>query len=178
MTGAGLAPLLPAIDQTYQVMGHLASGGQPIHVQLDEVLSGWTTADQTFRKLGEFKSGRATAGWDSMEFFPLLDAAGKTARIRDLAGQKTLRVTMLADSDQDLDYFMFIPVAPAVATISSIKASGSNFIIAWTNGRLEMAQRILGPWTAVPNAKSLQTIPISGSQNFFRVGTEEPSDEL
>src|SRR5205807_789618 len=96
----------PSTPTAYHVLARLASGGQPIHLQLDEVISDPAASHQTLRKLGEFQACHPTAGWDSMEFFPLLDEAGQPAILSGLSGEKTLRLTMLPGSDQDLDYLL------------------------------------------------------------------------
>jgi hypothetical protein len=56
------------------------------------------------------------------------------------------------------------------ATISNValSADGQGLTITYT-GTLEAADSLGGPWTAVANATSPATIPISGAQRFFRV---------
>ena len=98
----------PTPAATYNVVGRLASGGNAIRAQLDEVTAGAKTADQTLAKIGEFNPGRNTASWDTLEFFPLVDDSGNLAAA-NLGGEKTVRITTAPGAAVDFDYFMFIP---------------------------------------------------------------------
>ncbi len=162
----------PTPNKDYNVYGRIASGGNPIHIQMDEVTAGVTTKDQTLKKIGEFNPKVATAGWDSMEYFPLVDDAGNLATVKDWGGVRTFRVTMLPNSAEDMDYFIFIPAGSTPSTgnsFSSVSKSGTNLVIAWSTGTLEEADKVTGPWTAVANAKSPATIPIAGAGKFYRL---------
>jgi hypothetical protein len=140
---------------------------------LDEVTGGVGTTNQTLLKLGEFNPGRATAGWDAMEFFPLLDSQGNLVTLTNWGGAKTIRLTILPGADQDQDYFMFIPVVSEPSGgpgFSSFRIVGANFVIAWEGpATLEAADNVAGPWTPVANATSPATIPISGARKFLRL---------
>lgn len=155
----------------YNLIGRLSSGGSPIHIQMDEVTGGANTSNQTLSKLGEFDPGRATPGWDIMEFFPLVDDSGNLAVIKNWGGVKTFRMTMQPGSNQDMDYFMFIPVSTSTGGggFTSVAKSGNNLVVAFSGGTLEQADSVNGPWTAVPNAASPATIPITGNAKFLRL---------
>lgn len=105
----------PARD--YSVIGRLSSGGNAINGQLDEVTAGAKTANQTLKKLGQFKPGRATAGWDNMEWFPLVDDGGKPVTL-NLSGERTLRFTTQDGANLDLDYMMFVPATAAAQDVT------------------------------------------------------------
>jgi hypothetical protein len=105
-------------DQWYKGYAHLASGGGAIEIRLDQVTAGVGTTTQTLKALGYFSPGRATAGWDSLEIFPLVNAAsgGVPTVIRGLAGTITLRASQLGT--EDMDYMAFVPVTLPAATIT------------------------------------------------------------
>lgn len=163
----------PAGTTNYNVVGRLASGDAPLNIQLDEVTSPANTANQTVRKLGQFRPGRATAGWDNYEFFPLTDDAGNLATITDWTGLKTVRVTYQPGGTGDMDYLIFVPAGgtgPSPGSgFTSVARDGNNLVLAWTTGTLESADAVTGPWTAVANAASPATIPIAGGTRFFRL---------
>jgi len=102
----------PAAATDYAVFGHLASGGSPINIELDQITAGVGQDDtaQVKQKLGSFNPGRATAGWDSLELFPLTDDNGKLVTVK-LGGKVTLRAALQPSSNEDLDYFAFVPVS-------------------------------------------------------------------
>jgi hypothetical protein len=162
----------PTPNKDYNVIGRISSGGSPIHMFMNEV-TGATTANQTVgAKLGEFKPGRATAGWDIMEFFPLNDDTGNLAVIKDWGGERTFRVTMQPGSNQDFDYFMFIPAGGGGGTpggFTRVARSGNNLTVEWSAGTLEQADSVTGPWTAVAGATSPANIAITGGQKFLRL---------
>jgi hypothetical protein len=162
----------PSPAKDYNIVGRLASGGNAIRAQVDEVTGGATTRNQTLKKLGEFKPGRATAGWDNMEFFPLLDDANKLA-VANFGGERTFRFSPASGANLDVDYFMFIPVVAGGGggdgpTLAATR-NGANLQITWAGGgTLESADTITGPWTAVAGASSPATVTISG-RKFYRV---------
>jgi hypothetical protein len=168
----------PTPAQQYEVFGHLASGGAPINIEMDQVTSGQGQDDATQVKklLGVFAPGRATAGWDSLEVFPLVDTNGAPAVVT-LGGTTTLRVAMLPGSNEDMDYFAFRPKtgstggSPGGASFSSVVLSSDrkNLVLTFT-GTIESADAVTGPWTAVSNAASPLTVPTTaGAQKYYRV---------
>jgi len=165
----------PTPAQDYNVIGRLASGGDPIHVRMDEITAGLTTTNQTLSKVGEFRPGRATAGWDNMEFFPLVDDAGQPAVLKGWTGLKSFRMTMVTNSAEDMDYFMFVPVGGTntgggnTNVFTSAVKSANNLVLTWSTGTLEQADSVDGPWTPVANTPSPATIPITGTRKFYRL---------
>jgi hypothetical protein len=160
----------PTPAKDYYVIGRLASGGAAINSQLDKVTAGLGTANQTLEKVGVFNPGRATAGWDNMEMFPLTDDNGAVKTL-NLGGKVTLRYTLAAGSAGDQDFFMFVPATGAAtgAVFTSAAVSGANLVLTWATGTLEAANAVTGPWTAVAGATSPATIPISGTYKFYRL---------
>jgi hypothetical protein len=112
----------------YNIVGRLASGGAAIHSEIDEVTAGVGTTTQTLKKLGEFNPGRATAGWDNMELFPLVDANGDAVVIKGWGGKKTIRWATIAGANQDIDYIMFIPVEKGAALPDDVTAPGDSIV--------------------------------------------------
>jgi hypothetical protein len=162
----------PAPAQDYYVLARIASGGNPIRFQMDEVTAGVASTNQTLRRLGEFNPGRATAGWDHFEFFPLVGATNQLIVLEDWIGEKTFRMTMLTNSAQDLDYFVFVPLGGGVTPgkkFTSFTRSGDNLVLTWNEGILESADSVNGPWTPVPNATSPFTVTITGPGKFYRL---------
>jgi hypothetical protein len=113
----------PPSNQWYEVYGHLASGGGNIDIRLELVTSGAGQAgsNQTVKTLGYWSPGRATAGWDSLEVFPLLGAEYPVGQptVVQLNGLTTLKAHQLGT--EDMDYMAFVPVTlpPATVTITS-----------------------------------------------------------
>ncbi len=73
----------------------------------------------------------------------------------------------------------FRHVAPVV-TVLAVPAGATNqpsltrlpngtTQISWVYGTLESAAQLEGPWAAVPGAVSPYTMPVSGTNGFFRV---------
>src|SRR5262249_35003196 len=108
----------PVGPQWYEVYGHLASGGLQINVELSQITAGvgGTNSGQVKKHLGNFAPGRATAGWDSYEIFPLLAGPGGSQTVVNLGGTTTLRITHIGQ--QDVDYFALVPVTLSAATIT------------------------------------------------------------
>ncbi len=100
----------PTPSRGYAVFGRLSSGASHIGLQLDQVASGVGTPKQSLRKLGQFRPGRSTGGWDTFELFPLLDDAGNPVAV-ELGGDTTLRLTTLPNSTADIDYLVFLPAS-------------------------------------------------------------------
>ncbi|MHC1767900.1 MAG: hypothetical protein AB9869_27115 [Verrucomicrobiia bacterium] len=163
----------PASTTDYQILGRLASADVPIYIQMDEVTSGATTTNQTLRPLGQFRPGRATAGSDDYEFFPLVDDAGDIVTVTNWTGLKTFRVTFPPQGAGDMDYFVFVPLdggGPEPGTgFTSITREGNNLVLTWTTGTLESANSVTGPWTVVAGASSPASIPMTGSARFYRL---------
>jgi hypothetical protein len=164
----------PAPGQDYYVLGRFSSTNAPIHVRMDEVTAGSTTTNQTLLSLGEFRPTRASAPADAWEAFPLLSTAGQPVVLTNLTGLKTFRMTVLTNGGGEMDYFMFVPVVVpsgggGTNTNVQITRSGNNLVLTWSTGRLESADNVSGPWTAVPTASSPFTIPPAGTRKFYRV---------
>ncbi|MBI4658882.1 MAG: hypothetical protein HY735_08565 [Verrucomicrobia bacterium] len=123
----------PALD--YNIVGRLSSGGNPINGQFDQITAGVKTANQTLKKVGVFKPGRATAGWDIMEWFPLTDDAGKAVSV-NIGGEYSFRFTTLPDANLDVDYFMFVPVSAAAPPSGRTYGIGLNFGANEANGNV------------------------------------------
>jgi hypothetical protein len=158
-----------AVD--YEVFGHLASGGNPIAIQMDQITAGQgqTDASQTKKMLGVFAPGRATAGWDTLEIFPLTADTNGTPTTVKLSGHTTLRFTCLPGSAEDLDYIAFRPkvsTTNAPAPTISVSRSAGGISITYT-GSLQSAAKVAGPWTDVPGT-SPQTVPTTGAGTFYR----------
>jgi hypothetical protein len=165
----------PAAGQTYNVFAHLASGGSPIALQLDQITAGQgqTDASQTKQKLGVFQPGRATAGWDVMEVFQLTKDTNGTPATVTLKGTSTLRLTLLPGANADEDYLAFVPASGGGGgggSFSSVKVSadGKSLILTYT-GTLQSSATVNGTYAPVSGASSPYTAPITGSEEFFRV---------
>ena len=161
--------VFPTPAKTYSVIGRLSSGGANINGQLDQVTAGATTSSQTLSKLGTFTPGRATAGWDTMEFFPMIDSLGVPATVT-LGGETTLRFTSLPGANLDFDYFMFIPVTAAPMFTSIVKNLNGTITLTWTGGgTLEASPTVNGPWADVVGATSPFTFAPTAAQLFGRI---------
>ncbi|MBI3415341.1 MAG: immunoglobulin domain-containing protein [Verrucomicrobia bacterium] len=155
----------------YNIYGRLSSGGNPIHSELDEVTAGFGTANQTLSKIGEFNPKRATAGWDSMEYFPLVDDAGKPVVIKGWGGKKTIRWTALPGANQDIDYIMFIPAAAASngggAPKLSVAVVAGKVVITF-EGTLQGSDTVNGTFADVAGATSPFTADTSKGAKFYK----------
>jgi RHS repeat-associated protein len=99
--------VFPAPARDYHVFARLSSGGQPNAIQFDEVTDGAGTLNQTLKKIGEAR-GPASGDWDTFVHVPVKDDSGALATV-NFAGEKTVRVTILPGSNEDLNYFTFAP---------------------------------------------------------------------
>jgi hypothetical protein len=173
----------PSTATDYEVFGHLASGGSPIGIELDQITGGVGQDDssQTKKMLGVFSPGRATAGWDNLEIFQLAADTNGTPTTVNLSGKATLRVTMLPGSAEDMDYLAFRPKATTsgggggggntniVFSAISVSADKKSATLTYS-GTLQSADNLKGPWTPVTGATSPATITIANTGNkFYRV---------
>ncbi len=122
----------PTPAKDYAVYGRLSSGGSAINQQLDEVTAGAKTTAQTLKKIGVWAPGRATAGWDIMEWFPLTDDAQKPITL-NLGGEKTFRVTAQPSSNLDMDYMMFVPAGAAPIAMEDVILPGDSIVSSHLN---------------------------------------------
>ena len=164
--------VFPSPAQDYNIIGRLSSGGNPINGQIDQIPAGVKTANQTLKKVGVFKPGRATAGWDIMEWFPLTDDAGKTGTT-SIGGEYSFRFSTLNGANLDIDSFMFVPLAgaPAPGTTPGTKIAAERTAAGLKltfSGTLQSADSVTGPWTDVAGATSPRDIPFSGGGKFYR----------
>jgi len=164
--------VFPEPAQDYNAYIRASSGGDPIHGSLSIVTSGVGTTDQTLEVIGEVRPGRATAGWDSYEIFPILEpgteagASGPLA-VLTLGGQVTLRHSVLP-GHQDFDFYVFVPAkAPVVAGgITSVSLSGGSVAIEYT-GTLKSSDSVSGPYAPVAGASSPYSASASKGAEFF-----------
>jgi hypothetical protein len=154
----------PAPAQNYNVIGRISSGGAASAVELGEV-TGATTAAQTYTKLGTF-SGPASGGWDTFLFYPLRTDAGGLVSV-NAGGEKTYRLTILPNSNEDINYFMFVPGGGAPPPEISVSRTATGVQITYT-GTLYSAPTITGAFGPVAGATSPYTIPASTVEAYFR----------
>ena len=109
----------PTPAKDYAVYGRLSSGGNAINQLVSEVTAGAKTTTQTLKPIGAFAPGRATAGWDTMEWFELIDSAKKPV-VLNLGGEKTFRLTTGDGANLDIDYMMFVPAPAATAALADV----------------------------------------------------------
>lgn len=116
----------------YLIFGRISSGGLPESVRFDRVTSDPSVTPQTVQKLGDFNAP-ATGGWDTMGTVPLQSAFGDPVTVA-IAGTNTFRATINPNSNEDINYFMFVPTtdsAPALVGLNPLpggKAPGSTTI--------------------------------------------------
>ena len=141
----------PEPAKNYRVYGRLSSGGAAIHMELAQVTAGQGTPKQTKKKLGEFRPGRATSGWDNpgaFEIFPLLDDAGSPAVV-SLGGLATLRLTTLSgNNDQDFIFFQpttEAPVAPPTGVVAELGQTVNGYQDDFTGATRDPNWKVRGP---------------------------------
>lgn len=62
-----------------------------------------------------------------------------------------------------------VTAAPSPAPLVSIQWSGTNIIVSWTNGFLQQAPSVTGPWmSGNTNLPSPQTFGMTNQARFFR----------
>jgi hypothetical protein len=137
-----------------------------LRAKVEMVTAGAGTANQTLEPIGTFTSNGSGA-WGRNNLVRMSDSSGNPKTVA-LSGQKTLRFTM--DSG-DFDYLLLIPTTVTPTSgFSSVAISGTNLVLTWTGGgALEAADAVTGPWTAVANATSPATVPMSGAMKFYRL---------
>ncbi|MCS1409320.1 MAG: hypothetical protein M2R45_02500 [Verrucomicrobia subdivision 3 bacterium] len=179
----------PEPAQDYNVFARLSSSSDlskpPIHSELLRVTSGVGTPTQELESLGSWQSGR-TAGWDSYETFPMLDAAGDPAVV-NLGGEVTLRY-LVHPGRVEQDYFLFVPVlaneshicppGDTVTTSSSarstvrygiwsVRNNGDGTVTISFDGTLSSSETVGGMYQPIPEATSPYTTDASGSARFY-----------
>ena len=122
----------PATPQNYFVFAHAASGGPNVTLELDKVTSGFGLDDtmQVKQPLGYILPGRATAGWDSMEIFPMTDTNGNIITI-NLSGSNTLRMVCMTNAGgaPDLDYYAFVPATVPLFSVNAATRDQATAVI-------------------------------------------------
>jgi len=143
----------------YNLYGRLSSGAEDnMRAHLDLVS---TNRVQTLTRLGEF-NGPPTGDWQVPRFVPLAQN-GKLARIF-LKGEQRLQLTM--DWYQDPDCLMLVPVLVEPPRLEIIR--GTNYVtISWTDGILQTATKVTGPWSNMAGTSPLK-IPKNGNEKYFR----------
>lgn len=104
----------------YYVYARVASGGESVGIQLDEVIGGASTPSQLTQELGKFVAP-PTGGSDLYSLVPLTDAGGQVMTV-SLSGVRTLRTTAVR-GNHDFDYLAFLPVAGAPPELRAANAS-------------------------------------------------------
>jgi len=121
----------PEADTYYHVYGRFSSGGGSINNKLSIVTSDATAADQTIEDVGVFQGPR-TAGWNSMEFFPMTDSTGNLGVVK-IGGVTTVRLSMVG-GNMDANYLAFVKAAvqsypPLLVSTSPSGAADSSAVI-------------------------------------------------
>jgi hypothetical protein len=101
---------------TYNVYGRFAAGGGTSTVGLSTV-----NPDTTVNALGTFSPN--TADWNTYAYTPLRDAYNNLVPVT-LNGKTTLRVTRPAGPDANINFFMLLPAATGLPTITQVSPIG------------------------------------------------------
>ena len=186
----------PEPAQTYAIFGHISSGGSAIDTSLLRVTSDASVPGQDTELIGHFRPGRATAGWDNYEIFPLIDDDGE-AVVTSLGGTTTLRYSVNGGNN-DNDYIVFVPasatpepppvVVPPVeppvipglppivlppipgqqpGAISGISRAADGSITIEFTGSLQAADTVNGTFAPVAGAASPFAVDASGGAKFY-----------
>lgn len=180
----------PEPAQNYSIYGHISSGGNAIDASVYRVTSDPTVPNQETELIGHFRPGRATAGWDNLEIFPLTDDAGEPVTA-NLGGITTLRYT--TQDNNDNDYLVFVPagaapepppVVPPVVlppivlppvpgqptgpgSISGISRAADGSISIEFTGALQSSDTVDGTYAPVAGATSPFTVTVDGGAKFY-----------
>ncbi len=183
----------PEPAQTYSIFGHISSGGSAIDTSLLRVTSDASVPGQETELIGHFRPGRATAGWDNYEIFPLIDDNGD-AVVASLGGTTTLRYSVNGGNN-DNDYIVFVPasaapepppvveppVVPPVlppivlppipgqqpGAISGISRAADGSITIEYTGTLQAADTVDGAFAPVAGASSPFAVDASSGAKFY-----------
>jgi hypothetical protein len=157
----------------YHIFVRASSEGTPIHASLGLVSENPESGKLTVNTVALLNPGRATADSNTFELFPLRETDSQPgegdalARV-ELGGTEVLRMTTLAESSHDLDYFLFLPAASTVepGEIISFARDGNNLVIEYL-GTLKSAASLASEYTPVKEASSPFTVVPENSQTFF-----------
>jgi len=62
------------------------------------------------------------------------------------------------------------PAAPPISDTLTVSVSGGNAVIRWSSeGTLQSATAVTGPWTDVAGATSPYSVPTTNTRRFLRV---------
>ncbi len=162
---------------TYAIFGRLSSGGAAIDTTLSVVTSDAGAPNQETELIGSWAPGRATAGWNNYEIFPLLDADGNQV-VRAFDGVTTVRYSSLGGNN-DNDYIVFVPAEIPVVTppvpptgggdggIESITNNGDGTVTIVFSGALSGSATVDGTYLAIPGATSPWTTDASADTQFY-----------
>lgn len=123
--------VFPSPARGYNIYARLSGGNSsvPTAIQLDEVVSGEGSTNQTVVRIGR-AGGPPSGSWDYFYYYPVLDASGSPVTIT-WGGEKTVRLTVLAGGQEDINFLEFVPVDPP--SINACVASPPG-LVAWWSG--------------------------------------------
>lgn len=184
----------PEPAQTYSIFGRMSSGGNPIDTTISVVTSDASVPGQDIDVIGTIAPGRATAGWDNYEIFPVLNEAGDQA-IASLGGTTTIRIGINDGAQVDHDFLVFVPasaapepppvveppVVPPVlppivlppipgqqpGAISGISRAADGSITIEYTGTLQAADTVDGAFAPVAGASSPFAVDASSGAKFY-----------
>jgi len=166
-------------EGTYSIFGAISSGGAAIDTTFSVVTGDAGAPNQDTEVIGQWTPGRATAGWDNFEIFPLLDADGN-AVIRAFSGVTTFRYTT-AGGNNDHDFFVLVPTAipdpvlPPVpgggggtgGNVESIANNGDGTVTIVFTGTLSGSETVDGTYLPIPGASSPFTTDAAAGTQFY-----------
>ncbi len=175
---------------TYSIFGRLSSGGDPIDTSLQIVTSDASEPNQEVETIGHFRPGRATAGWNNYEIFPLIDDDGE-AVVTSLSGVTTIRYNVNGGHN-DHDFYVFVPaeapeppvVEPPVVlppivlppvpgqptgpgSITGISRAADGSISIEFTGTLQSSDTVDGDYAPVAGASSPFAVDASAGAKFY-----------
>ena len=159
----------------FLVYARLSAGNGAFNMQCAQVTSGAGTSSQVTNVLGNFiGSGTSFATW---KYVPLTNASAGSLVILSLGGVETLQ--MMGDNNENVNYFMLVPVVPTITA----SVSGSNIILSFPtlsglNYTVSYKNNLTDSWTQlgspVPGNGAIESVTdsnilLSQNQRFYRL---------
>ena len=161
----------------FLLYARMSAGNGAFNMTCAQVTSGAGTMTQTTNILGSFVgSGTSFATW---QYVPLTNAAAGSLVILSLGGVETLQMT--GDANENANYFMLVPVLPAIkASVSGSSAvlsfptlSGLNYTVYYKNNLTDPGWTPLG--SLLPGNGMIQSVTdslTSQSHRFYRLAVQ------
>ncbi len=178
--GFRTGPYTPAAGKLSISPGSLDFGSITIGQAAIKSLILTNSGNADLELIGATFEGTATNVYDFASALQKRMAVGQSQALKlkfqpDQTGQRTVNLRFQTTAPNQPDTLVRlsgtgVPTGTATGTKLTVVRAANGIQLIWTgDGTLELADQVIGPWTAVIGAASPQTIAITGARKFYRL---------